>query len=216
MPLNKPAMNHHATKVKIEKTALSLISKYGTKSVTLDDITTPLAMSKKTFYQYFESKEELLTSIVGNSLAGFKLEIQALKLKYRGLDQFLWISYHLLFWIRNTSSAVVFDLKKYHPELTEKYQLFRNKFILNNLQELIREAKLRGVVRSDVNEAIFCQMQLTLIEGVVNDQHHILSDQDQANLFEHLVLNNLKGILNNTYGVQFTIENFKLDLREVG
>jgi AcrR family transcriptional regulator len=47
-------------KDKILKESQVLFWKYGVKSVTMDDISKHLGISKKTIYQYFQEKDEIV------------------------------------------------------------------------------------------------------------------------------------------------------------
>jgi AcrR family transcriptional regulator len=40
-----------------------LFNRYGIRSVSMDDIAAQLAMSKKTLYQYYTDKDELVTAV---------------------------------------------------------------------------------------------------------------------------------------------------------
>lgn len=207
-------MKDSVNKNRIEKTALELFRKFGIKSVTVNDITSTLAISKKTFYKHFNSKEELLEQLIDDTIHGFKQNVLILKLKHKGLDQFLWISYYHMFWLRTFSQVMIFDIKKYYPDLTQRYNSFRDLFITDRLVELIREAKVKGQVRTGVDEHLFCKVQLNLVESLMDNKLHFMMEQNQDSLFEHLVLNNLKGIITNSYEIQFELENFRLDLKE--
>lgn len=51
---------------KIVETASELFLKYGLRSVTIDDVCSQLHISKKTFYQHFKQKEELIEVLLDN------------------------------------------------------------------------------------------------------------------------------------------------------
>src|ERR1035437_8261173 len=53
--------NFMETKEHILKSAEELFFHYGVKSVTMDDIASHLGMSKKTIYNFFKDKDELLS-----------------------------------------------------------------------------------------------------------------------------------------------------------
>ena len=52
------------TKVRIRDKAKELFLRYGIRSVSMDDIANQLGMSKKTIYQYFTDKNELVDAVV--------------------------------------------------------------------------------------------------------------------------------------------------------
>ncbi len=49
---------------RIKEKAEELYMKYGIRSVSMDDIAAQLGMSKKTIYQYFADKDELVDAVV--------------------------------------------------------------------------------------------------------------------------------------------------------
>ena len=54
-------MEETEVKKKILKAAESLFMKYGVRSISMDDIARHLAVSKKTLYQHFADKEDIVT-----------------------------------------------------------------------------------------------------------------------------------------------------------
>src|SRR5215204_2546022 len=54
-------MEETEVKKKILKAAESLFMKYGVRSISMDDIARHLSVSKKTLYQHFEDKEDIVT-----------------------------------------------------------------------------------------------------------------------------------------------------------
>src|SRR3954464_10578935 len=61
---------------KILKTSLALFFKYGIKHITMDDIAKELGMSKKTIYQFFKEKDDLV-----NQLCEAQLKVQEFQFK---------------------------------------------------------------------------------------------------------------------------------------
>ena len=60
----QPIMTDIDTKARIQKAAHDLVMQYGIRSVSMDDIAANLGMSKKTIYQYFKDKDELVEAVV--------------------------------------------------------------------------------------------------------------------------------------------------------
>ncbi len=56
-----PIMEESDIKRKIIRGAESLFMKYGVRSISMDDIARHLSVSKKTLYQHFEDKEDIVT-----------------------------------------------------------------------------------------------------------------------------------------------------------
>ena len=66
------------TKERIRQKADELFMKYGIRSVSMDDIANALGMSKKTIYQYFVDKDELVDSVVEFDINSMQTDCLAL------------------------------------------------------------------------------------------------------------------------------------------
>src|ERR1044072_1725778 len=60
------------TKVRIRDKAKELFLRYGIRSVSMDDIANQLGMSKKTIYQYYTDKNELVDAVVEDDVQGLQ------------------------------------------------------------------------------------------------------------------------------------------------
>src|SRR5882762_11424260 len=61
-------MEEIQTKDKILKGAADLFTRYGIRSISMDDIARHLSVSKKTLYQHFVDKDELVTMMLQSYL----------------------------------------------------------------------------------------------------------------------------------------------------
>src|SRR5205823_1985521 len=68
--LSFAAHNTMEAKDRILQKAHELFMRYGIRSVSMDDMAAQLGMSKKTLYQYYSDKEELIDAVVTALLAG--------------------------------------------------------------------------------------------------------------------------------------------------
>ncbi len=66
------------TKEKIMKTANGLFLKDGVRKVSVDDICRELCISKKTFYEYYGRKEDLVADVVTYNVERKKAEFEKL------------------------------------------------------------------------------------------------------------------------------------------
>ena len=56
----RPFMSTEPAKEKIISESINLFMTYGLRSVTMDDVARHLGMSKKTIYQHFKDKEDII------------------------------------------------------------------------------------------------------------------------------------------------------------
>lgn len=124
----------------------------GFKSVTMDDIATEMAISKKTIYQYYSSKLELVEKTIYNINTRILKELHA-QLDYN-LDPILEIiqAHHKIdeiFTIDN--SAALYQLKKYYPKLAQKSRAKYLAEYISVIKENIRKGIQQGYYRKEID-----------------------------------------------------------------
>src|SRR5882757_971732 len=72
---------HDQTRERILQGALELFLKYSVRSVSMDDIARHLSISKKTIYQYFADKDEIVTMVAAYHMEKDKTIFEDIKSK---------------------------------------------------------------------------------------------------------------------------------------
>ena len=140
------------TKEIIMRTANSLFSEEGIREVSIDDICRKLGISKKTFYQYYAQKEDLVADVVTNNVRKKKDEFDRM-VEGKNIVQIL----KALFSMVNRKKTMVKDkrmvkdIMKYYPETFTKHAEERGKAMHRFFVERFREGMEQGLVRSDMD-----------------------------------------------------------------
>lgn len=138
----------------------------GYKSVTMDDIANELNISKKTIYQHFANKQELVEASAKGLLASIKDGInQVCDEGHDPVEEFFYIRKFIIR-IRNSETASAFyQLKKYYPEVSHHLMKFQfeemNSWMINNLEKGIAA----GVYRSDLNVDFVSRIYFVVVTG---------------------------------------------------
>ena len=136
----------------IIKTAGELFFRLGIRSVSIDDICRELGISKKTFYVYFESKDELIEHLLRANLAhtANKMERMLHDSDMRGIvDGILQRNIE-----RDDVRRVpqlVYDLKKYYPRQFANFQQQAFEQQKRYIRSFLERGIAEGVVRADLN-----------------------------------------------------------------
>ena len=137
----------------IIKTAGELFFRLGIRSVSIDDICRELGMSKKTFYVYFASKDELIEQMLQANIDYMSGKMKDL-LDLRDFRQLVkkFIKYQEV--EKNDVRRVpqlVYDLKKYYPRQFADFQIqcfeTQKEFLIRYLELGVKE----GLVRANLN-----------------------------------------------------------------
>ena len=156
----------------IIKTAGELFFRLGIRSVSIDDICRELGMSKKTFYVYFASKDELIDQLLQANLeymAGKLEELLALR-DFRKLVK--------LFLKRQQSEKndvrrvpqLVYDLQKYYPRQFADFQLkcfeTQKDFLVRYLKQGVEEGFVRANLDIELTAVLFAKIYSDAIRDV--------------------------------------------------
>jgi len=151
-------------KERIQERASELFRKYGVKSITMDDIASQLGISKKTIYQYFADKEELVHSVIdqkikesqGDCTCSISDAENAIHEQFLVQDKFL---EHL----SELNPVALHDMEKFHPSAYEKFARHRNTFIREMVEKNLRKGIDEGLYRPGLRTDILSKFRVDSI-----------------------------------------------------
>ena len=146
----------------------TLFRQYGIRSVTMDDISKSLGISKKTLYEAFPSKEELLNYIIEEWIKIMQdstCEEKALKQSANAIDEIVTILKHLSTSMHNINPIFFWDLEKYYPEQAKKINEFREKYISEKIRKNLEKGIAEKLYRSDINIDIVVMIYKQLVRS---------------------------------------------------
>ena len=149
------------TKIRIRQKADELFTKYGIRSVSMDDIANALGMSKKTIYQYFVDKDELVVAVVEADVQ--EMEQDCLNIAQDAKDAlheiFLTID-RLLVQFRHMNPMLIYDLEKFHFRAFQKFMDHKNKFLLQTIKTNLERGLAEGLYREDLQADLIARFRL--------------------------------------------------------
>ena len=165
-------MGNNSVKEKIISESIDLFMNYGVRSVTMDEIAKHLGISKKTIYQHFKDKEEI---IIQSTALYFEKEHQVMDEIENGAENAVEHLFNLTICLRdrikNTNTSVFFDLKKYYQKAFEKYKSYKHDVIFNSVLKNLRRGIEEGLFRSDINPEILAYLRIGEIELSFNKEY---------------------------------------------
>lgn len=138
-----------------------LFSRYGIRSVSMDDIAAQLGISKKTVYQYYADKDELVNAVFNGVMEENKQ--QCCTNKNRGEDAIheVFLSFDMVQeMLANMNPSVLFDMQKYHPSAFKKFQDYRNDFLYHLIRDNIERGIREGLYRDDIDVDILTRYRI--------------------------------------------------------
>lgn len=149
------------TKDRIRQKAEELFMKYGIRSVSMDDIANALGMSKKTIYQYFVDKDELVVAVVDADVNQMQADCMAILREARDAVHEIFLSIdRLLEQFRNMNPMLIYDLEKFHFRGFQKFMDHKNKFLLQVIRKNMERGIAEGLYREDLHVDLIAKFRL--------------------------------------------------------
>lgn len=151
---------------------------YGLRSTSMDDIAAHLKVSKKTLYQIFENKDDVVEQVVFYRFEKRREENAPDELLRMSPVQFLYnIKRHILADLNTQLPANYFDVKKYHPEVYGKILREESKFMETIMAAVLNRGVAEGFLRSDTD--------MKLQTYLLTKQFSFFKEQELANVMEY-------------------------------
>ncbi|MDA3833610.1 MAG: TetR/AcrR family transcriptional regulator [Spirochaetales bacterium] len=175
--------------------AANLFMTYGIRSVTMDSIAHNLGMSKRTIYEHFADKDELLYSVIISMAGKQKKTFRKIMDDSENVIEALFEILHVATkHIRNTNPTYFVDLKKYHYKVFEK---ICNKGDIRNYEMSLAMLR-RGIKEKLFRENINIDIVNAGIHGIINltsDSEYLPAGKySRFEILDNLLLNYLIGI----------------------
>jgi len=185
-------------KEEILKKANRIFHTYGIKSVSMEDISKELRISKKTLYQYVNNKTDLLQKVIDYQF--YKDEnriVQVINNNYNAIDTLIEVSKLINEELKEFKpNIIMFDLKKYYPDILE-YLIDKKRrhfydYIKSNLEQGIKE----GLYRNDLNIDLITKLYIRKMEDMHDPDGFLNGNVSFEKIFEVMFDNHIRGIVN--------------------
>lgn len=151
-------------KKQIIKTAGELFFRLGIRSVSIDDICHEIGMSKKTFYVYFASKDELVDQLLNANIDYISAKMEEL-FKLNDFRQLVKVFIRRQEAEKNDVRRVpqlVYDLKKYYPRQFAEFQIHcfetQKAYIMRYLELGVQQGLVRANLNIELTAVLFAKI----------------------------------------------------------
>lgn len=173
-----------------------LFRKYGIKSITMDDISRELGISKKTLYQIVSDKAELVEQVMMNNFNEFKASVsQITSKKYDPVMQLIKLNIQVLEHLKTFSPAVEYDLRKYYQPTFEKIKNnhigLLKEFIFRNIET----GKNAGIYRTNLDTEILTKLHVARIEQAPHTDLFTLEEYTSPGFAREVCIAHLKSLV---------------------
>lgn len=179
-------------KERILAEAERLFWKYGVRSVTMEDIAHQLGISKKTIYQHFNDKEQILYQVIQDKTGRDQSEMDCMVTETSNpVEEILGVLNMIRKNTDQVSPNLLIDIKRYYPQAFALFRQYKEGQIMRSILENIQKGISQGIYRSDINPTILARLRVEQIELAFN--HDLFPSEQysmhdvQAELMHHFV-----------------------------
>jgi len=174
-----------------------LVMRYGIKSVSMDDISKGIGISKKTIYQYFENKKTLITNVMVNHIEKDKNDLTTITAKsINAIDEMVGIAKHVMQFLRGMSPSLMYDIQKYYPGVWTKVEKEHFDFLKQTVTKNIERGQSEGIYNVDLNADVVSKLYVKQSLALADQSFFPLSEYSRIDLFKNMVTYHIRGLMN--------------------
>lgn len=182
-------------KDRIKSKANELFKRYGIRSVTMDEIATQLGISKKTIYQSFTDKDDIVSEVVKDHLESSEQDCLSCKVDAENAVHEVFLAMdRVIAHLRDMHPAMVFDLHKFHYEAFRKFQTFKDEFLYKGIEDNLKRGIEEELYRPEINIEILSKFRVESVYFSFNPNTFSPEKHTPADVHMELMVHFLFGL----------------------
>ena len=191
-----PIMTDIDIKSRIQKAAHDLVMQYGIRSISMDDIATNLGMSKKTIYQYFKDKDELIEAVVDHVISTNQYACkQDIDRSENAVHEIFLVMEMMAEMFKTMNPFILHDMQKYHPAAFGKFKKHKNEFLYNVCTQNLLRGVQEELYRPEMAVDILCRYRVETMFIPFNPEFQQSLKHSLAKIEEEILMHFLFGLV---------------------
>ena len=185
-------------KEEILKTALQQFVSNGIREMSVQKLVAQLSISTKTFYKYFENKEELLKEVLRHhyDLQYIELEKQVIEKKPVILFYEIWQTATLEEY--NVNNRFFADLSYYYPTLQHEIEREIGSKFWERLKQIMENGIAQGYFKNEIKPYIVLESIAVLLNSISRTDKFLKYNTSAEEIFNNSITVLIKGICTST------------------
>ncbi|NPA34790.1 MAG: TetR/AcrR family transcriptional regulator [Chlorobi bacterium] len=173
---------------KIVDTAEELYLKHGVIAVSMDDIAHQLGISKKTLYQVFSSKEELVKEAVQRRFDKIVKAIEQFNIESKSpVEELVKIEDLMFENLQYQKESPIYQLKRAFPDIAQWLLTQLREYILNYLKDNIERGQREGIYKQEIDPEFTSRLFYASLIGSTEPEVFPVSKYSSANVSQKIL-----------------------------
>lgn len=186
-----------------------IFTKLGIKSVTMDELASQQGISKKTLYNYFTDKNDLVDKVLRFTCNAQNHGIATICEKnLNAIDESLEITDFIFKHINALHPSIMFDLQKYHAMAWENFKKLKREKIKECFTANITKGIKEGYYREDLNIPVIVHLYTGRFDLIFDEDELPSSEFDQGKSYLEMYRYHIRGIASDK-GLKYLAKKIK-------
>lgn len=179
----------------ILQSAERLFMKFGLKSVTMDDLSKHLGISKKTLYQFIRNKEGLIHRIVQVKIRmQQRMAKEASKNSQDAMEEMMLVGRYIVEELRGLPDQLIYDLRKYYRDTFQIIEDHHQDFIFSMIKRNIERGIKEGIYRENLDPEVIARLYVGKNVIIVDTDAFPVDKFHREELFRQHFTYHIRGI----------------------
>ena len=135
----------------------------------MDDFARHLGISKKTIYQFFKNKDQIVTTLTKENFVERRHRFDELASSSKNaVDEIMQMMKHMSAVFTQMNPNLFYDLQKYHPLAWKSFRDFKEECIMVKVEENLKKGIKQELYRKDINIKIMAKLRIEQVEMAMN------------------------------------------------
>jgi AcrR family transcriptional regulator len=191
---------------RIKQKAADLFMQYGLRSVSMDDIANGLGISKKTIYQYYADKDELVDAFITEKINHNQSCCELDKDAAENAVHEIFLAIDMMMEIMSSMNpALLFEMQKYHPAAFERFYKHKNDYLFTVIKDNLLRGIKEGLFRIDLKVDVLARFRVESMMLPFQPDFHTKTKYTLFEIEEELLMHYLFGLVSER-GYQLTLQ----------
>ena len=152
---------------RILNSALALYSKYGIKSITLDDLCRELGISKKTLYQHIDDKNDLIRKVIDYEISLQQKSMEKMfQSEINAIDELIYVNRMIHENQSIHNPTFYYDLKKYYPVVYAEWLEYKREKMFKMIHRNLEKGISEGLYRKELDSTVISKLHMSRTESM--------------------------------------------------
>ena len=177
--------------------SMRLFKKNGIRSVSMDDISKELGMSKKTIYQYFANKTELVENVLGYMHEKERIPCIGNDTEsMNAIDILLAVSKNVSVQLKDMNPINAYELQKYYPTIYREFIIKKRDHVFEQVKQNFAQGISEGIYRNDLDIDLVARLYIQKLVDVHDPEFLSSVNFGFEKVFQVMFDNHIRGIAN--------------------